>query len=98
MKAKRVAYRLGTKHRHSSPLYWALYSQQEMKGTALEMLSAFNQPVDIVINQSTHESVSKATSISINERLCALVVRVPGYTTEMYCASCEERTEFIYAM
>jgi hypothetical protein len=29
-------------------------------------------------------------------RLCGLVVRVPGYTTEMYCASCEVRTEFIY--
>jgi hypothetical protein len=26
------------------------------------------------------------------------VVRVPGYTTEMYCASCEVRTEFIYVM
>jgi hypothetical protein len=25
-------------------------------------------------------------------------VRVPGYTTEMYCASCEVRTEFIYVM
>jgi hypothetical protein len=23
------------------------------------------------------------------------VVRVPGYTTEMYCDSCEVRTEFI---
>jgi hypothetical protein len=30
--------------------------------------------------------------------LCGLVVRVPGYTTEMYCASCEVRTEFIYVM
>jgi hypothetical protein len=28
-------------------------------------------------------------------RLCGLVVRVPGYTTEMYCDSCEVRTEFI---
>jgi hypothetical protein len=27
-----------------------------------------------------------------------LVVRVPGYTTEMYCVSCEVRTEFIYVM
>jgi hypothetical protein len=26
------------------------------------------------------------------------VVRVPGYTTEMYCASCEVRTEFMYVM
>jgi hypothetical protein len=31
-------------------------------------------------------------------RLCGLVVRVPGYTTEMYCASCEVRTEFINVM
>jgi hypothetical protein len=30
--------------------------------------------------------------------LCGLVVRVPGYTTEMYYASCEVRTEFIYVM
>jgi hypothetical protein len=27
-----------------------------------------------------------------------LVVRVPGYRTEMYCVSCEVRTEFIYVM
>jgi hypothetical protein len=33
-----------------------------------------------------------------SDRLCGLVVRVPGYTTEMYCASCEVRTEFIYVM
>jgi hypothetical protein len=31
-------------------------------------------------------------------RLCGRVVRVPGYTTEMYCVSCEVRTEFIYVM
>jgi hypothetical protein len=30
--------------------------------------------------------------------LYVLVVRVPGYRTEMYCASCEVRTEFIYVM
>jgi hypothetical protein len=32
------------------------------------------------------------------DRLCGLVVRVPGYTTEMYCSSCEVRPEFIYVM
>jgi hypothetical protein len=32
------------------------------------------------------------------DRLCGLVVIVPGYRTEMYCASCEVRTEFIYVM
>jgi hypothetical protein len=32
------------------------------------------------------------------DRLCGLVVRVLGYRTETYCASCEVRTEFIYVM
>jgi hypothetical protein len=32
------------------------------------------------------------------DRLCGLVVRVPGHTTEMYSVSCEVRTEFIYVM
>jgi hypothetical protein len=32
------------------------------------------------------------------DRLCSIVVRVPGYWTEMYCASCEVRTEFICVM
>jgi hypothetical protein len=32
------------------------------------------------------------------DRLCGLVVRVPDYRTEMYCASCEVRTGFIYVM
>jgi hypothetical protein len=36
--------------------------------------------------------------IFLFDRLCGLVVRVPGYTTEMYCASCEVRTEFKYVM
>jgi hypothetical protein len=31
-------------------------------------------------------------------RLCGLMVRVPGYRTELYCDSCEVRTEFIYVM
>jgi hypothetical protein len=30
--------------------------------------------------------------------VCGLVVRVPGYRTEIYCASCEVRTEFICVM
>jgi hypothetical protein len=37
-------------------------------------------------------------STFICDRLCGLVVRVLGYTTVMYCVSCEVRTEFIYVM
>jgi hypothetical protein len=29
------------------------------------------------------------------DHLSGLVVRVPGYRTEVYCVSCEVRTEFI---
>jgi hypothetical protein len=37
--------------------------------------------------------------VSTNQdRLCGLVVRVPGRRTDVYCASCEVRTEFIYVM
>jgi hypothetical protein len=35
---------------------------------------------------------------AVVDHLCVLVVRVPGYRTEMYRASCEVRTEFIYVM
>jgi hypothetical protein len=34
----------------------------------------------------------------MTDRFCGLVVGVPGYITEMYCVSCEVRTEFIYIM
>jgi hypothetical protein len=37
-------------------------------------------------------------SVDVTDSLCGLVVRVPGCTTEMYCVSCEVRTEFIYVM
>jgi hypothetical protein len=32
------------------------------------------------------------------DRLCGLVVRVPGIRAEIYCAPCKVRTEFIYVM
>jgi hypothetical protein len=38
------------------------------------------------------------TVSNTGDRLCVLVVRVPGYRTEMYCVSREVRTEFIYVM
>jgi hypothetical protein len=44
-----------------------------------------------------------ATMLSLSgdfqeDRLCGLLIRVPGYVTEMYCVYCEVRTEFIYVM
>jgi hypothetical protein len=38
-------------------------------------------------------SLSKIASFPITDRPCGLLVRVPGYRTEMYCDSCEVWTE-----
>jgi hypothetical protein len=45
---------------------------------------------------SPREQQNKEERYNANDRLCDLVVRVPGCRTEMYYDSCEVRTEFIY--
>jgi hypothetical protein len=45
-----------------------------------------------------HPKQKKSSCTSLLDRLCGLVVRVPGYRTEMYSVSCEVRTEFMYVM
>jgi hypothetical protein len=55
----------------------------------------------VTILKQAQFPINEAHSIRyqfVTNRLCGLVVRVPGYRTEMYCASCEVRTEFIYVM
>jgi hypothetical protein len=42
--------------------------------------------------------VSLDLEINVFVQVCGLVVRVPGYKAEIYCASCEVRTECIYVM
>jgi hypothetical protein len=37
----------------------------------------------------TETNLSINISSSYNGRLCCLVIRAPGYRTEMYCVSCE---------
>jgi hypothetical protein len=39
-----------------------------------------------------------ADTVHQSDRFCGLVVRVPAYRTEMYCVSCEIRTELMYVM
>jgi hypothetical protein len=41
--------------------------------------------------------IQRTQSLS-DQSTCFLMVRVPGCRTEMYCVSCEVRTEFIYVM
>jgi hypothetical protein len=60
------------------------------------------QAKDFRVNYLTVQTFQSRSNVierlSHKDRLCGLVVRVPGYTTEMYCISCEVRTEFIYVM
>jgi hypothetical protein len=44
---------------------------------------------------TTIAAINKQTC---SDCLCVLMVRVPGYRTEMRCVSCEVRTEFMYIM
>jgi hypothetical protein len=47
---------------------------------------------------TTQTQIRFTRALPESDRLCGLVVRVSGYTTEMYCVSCEVRTEFMYVM
>jgi hypothetical protein len=47
---------------------------------------------------SLHPLQISSFMLFVNDRLCGLVVGVPGYRKEMYCVCCEVRTEFIYVM
>jgi hypothetical protein len=52
-----------------------------------------------VDNETPRETKAFFNVVNYNlDRLCGLVVRVPGYRTEMYGVSCEVRSEFIYVM
>jgi hypothetical protein len=48
-------------------------------------------PMSAIVKFSTKK-------LKVNVDLCGVVVRVPDYRTEMYCVSCEVRTEFIYVV
>jgi hypothetical protein len=54
-------------------------------------------PIPRRINWSTDCRPQEELQLQL-DRLCGLVVGLPSYTTEMYCVSCEVRTEFIYVM
>jgi hypothetical protein len=41
---------------------------------------------------------NNSTQLNSTDFLCGLLVRVPSYRTEMYCVSCEVRTQFINVM
>jgi hypothetical protein len=54
-----------------------------------------NALANATIGQSLGTAILMTIESGISDRLCGLVVRVPGYGTEMYCVSCEVLTEFI---
>jgi hypothetical protein len=75
-------------------VYWREYIQHVLR-TFVSFVS-FSSAVTICVR--IRIGVLRNIASYIYDRLCGVVVRVPGYTTEMYCASCEVRAEFIYVM
>jgi hypothetical protein len=81
--------------------------QQLHRERQVHILSACAEPLDIGHNKATsfpmflmimgHCKIDQPGTDTMDS-LCGLVVRVPGYRKEMYCASCEVRTEFLYVM
>jgi hypothetical protein len=69
-------------------------------------LSIFTPYVEAAVSSVTlvttrlthHKTVIFLRLLLFQDHLCGLVVRIPGYGTEIYCASCEVRTGFIYVM
>jgi hypothetical protein len=55
-------------------------------------------PVSVFMADGVNDQTSLIYIEYIRLYMRCLVVRVPGYWTEMYCASCEVRTQFIYVM
>jgi hypothetical protein len=49
-------------------------------------------------SRQKNPGAEKGTVSPVQRFVLAVGTRVPGYTAEMYCASCEVRTEFIYVM
>jgi hypothetical protein len=63
-----------------------------------DLYSSFYMPsrnISTYVNPHRHQILLWFLAFKI-DRLFALVDRVPGYTMEMYCVSCEVRTGFIY--
>jgi hypothetical protein len=47
--------------------------------------------------KARRKRVKPIITLGATVRLCG-AVKITGYTTKMYCASCEVRTEFMYVM
>jgi hypothetical protein len=68
--------------------------------TSVNYSELYNIPEDSTFHSHRCDNIrsNNVRVMSICDRLCGLVVRVPGFITEMYCVFCEVRTEFIYVM
>jgi hypothetical protein len=77
----------------ASPLLCWLSSTTGYQATCRDWLE-FRNVTDVPCQTCVHLFMES----SIATYLCGLVARDPGYRTEMYCAFCEVRTEFIHVI
>jgi hypothetical protein len=64
----------------------------------VKQLHLHTSPSDASFFKERHQAKHFNSLELYGDRLCGLVVRVPGYRTEMYCVSCVVRTKFLYVM
>jgi hypothetical protein len=70
---------------------WSVHSADSFLGSYRNLASA-------TVFLSSVEEGSFEQPKCLLYHLCSVVVRVLGYRMEMYCVSCEVRTQFIYVM
>jgi hypothetical protein len=85
-------------------MYWLLGRQSNLSPTnklyktILKPIWTYGIQLWGTASTSDIEIRERFQSKACIDLLYGLVVRVPGYIIEMYCVSCEVRTEFIYVM
>jgi hypothetical protein len=57
-----------------------------------------NYTVLMNLDVPNRSSIHFILFVPVIDRFCGLVVRVPGYRTEMYFVSCEVQSEYIYML
>jgi hypothetical protein len=82
-------------------IQWRTITETEYKAGQEEKISPLLKPeIKLWKFLFGRKKISFALKVFcvLNDRLCGLVARVPGYRMEMCCDSCEVRTEFMYVM
>jgi hypothetical protein len=74
------------------------FSETQRKSLDIGIEQKFQHSELVKHKSQILKKTPRSESTSELDYFCGQVVPVPGNRTEIYCASCEVRTEFIYVM